>query len=159
MNRLTALSIINHRDRILSILSLPTMDNEKVYNTTQEQEYVTDRSYDKETYGQDGKHLNGANPRPLDAVSKLMNPLSGVSKPQLFADVERFCQEKDLNDKVDIFQRGALIAQNPFTFEEIAELKEDDLFWLRKAHISKWSQPKMLYFTGESTSRRSGDPR
>ncbi|WVQ98392.1 hypothetical protein IAU59_005515 [Kwoniella sp. CBS 9459] len=80
-------------------------------------------------------------------TKKLINPLHGLTKEQVLAGVEEFCREKDLTDKLDVFKRGALIAQRPTEYEDIPELTEDDLFWLRKSTASKWSQPRMLYFT------------
>ncbi|WWD09184.1 hypothetical protein V865_007306 [Kwoniella europaea PYCC6329] len=86
-------------------------------------------------------------PELQSQAKKLINPLHGFTKEQVLADVEEFCKEKNLDDKVDVFKRGALIAQRPTEYEDIPELTEDDLYWLRKASRSKWSHPKMLYFT------------
>jgi hypothetical protein len=83
-------------------------------------------------------------------AKKLINPLNGIPKEQLLADVDQFCAETGLNDHVDVFRRGALVAQRPDEYEQISELNEEDLHWLRKATTSKWSQPRMLYFTGQS---------
>jgi hypothetical protein len=82
-------------------------------------------------------------------AKKLINPLHGIPKEQLLSDVDRFCAETGMTDHNDVFRRGALVAQRPDEYEEISELNEDDLFWLRKSTASKWSHPRMLYFTGE----------
>jgi hypothetical protein len=84
------------------------------------------------------------------AATKLINPLHGLSKERIFSDVDQFCAETGLTEHNDVFRRGALVAQRPEQYEEITELNEDDLFWLRKSSASKWSHPKMLYFTGKS---------
>lgn len=85
----------------------------------------------------------------VNANQKLYNPLAGVPKQTLFNDVERFCAQSGLNEELDVFKRGALIAQSPSDFESIEELTEEDRFWLRKAAKSRWSHPRMLYFAGE----------
>jgi hypothetical protein len=79
----------------------------------------------------------------------LLNPLHGIPKETLLADVDTFCAETGMTDHVEVFKRGALVAQKPLEYETISELNEEDLFWLRKSTASKWSQPRMLYFTGE----------
>lgn len=83
-------------------------------------------------------------------AKKLINPLHGISKQQLLADVDQFCAETGMTEHNDVFRRGALVAQRPDEYEEISELNEDDLFWLRKSTASKWSHPKTLYFAGRS---------
>ncbi|CZT43162.1 probable MFS myo-inositol transporter [Rhynchosporium secalis] len=100
---------------------------------------------------------------PLDengmvAVSaKLKNPLSGMNKEELLADVELFAKEKDLEDILPLLQRGALVAQNPKNFENISELKPDEMEWIRKETTNRWRQPKMLfYMTGQSSARTIG---
>ncbi|KAL0065854.1 hypothetical protein AAF712_007158 [Marasmius tenuissimus] len=53
----------------------------------------------------------------------------------------------DSMNLLPVFQKGALIAQNPGKFEEIAELDEADKDVLRREVTHKWSQPRQLYFT------------
>ncbi|EON98535.1 putative hexose transport-related protein [Phaeoacremonium minimum UCRPA7] len=43
-----------------------------------------------------------------------------------------FCADHGLEDKELIFQKGALVAQYPQDFEDIAELDEDDKYHLRR---------------------------
>ena len=89
---------------------------------------------------------------PLDehgmvAVSaKLKNPLSGMTKDELLADVEAFAREKDLEDILPLLQRGSLVAQNPKNFENVSELTEDEKMWLRKEITNRWQQPKMMFY-------------
>ena len=109
----------------------------------------------------EGKHADYAehHDRPIalgpgheaSAATKLINPLHGLSKERIFSDVDQFCAETGMTEHTDVFRRGALVAQRPEEYEEITELSEDDLFWLRKSTASKWSHPKMLYFTGKCT--------
>jgi hypothetical protein len=81
--------------------------------------------------------------------SATVNPLAGIPKEQLFHDVDNFCREKGLEDKIDVFRKGALVAQRPSDFDDIAELDEADRAPLRAAHLNKWHHPRMLYFAGE----------
>ena len=74
------------------------------------------------------------------------NPLQGVSKEQLLADVEDFCKNFDLTDHVDTFRKGALLAQNPDKFRDMSELSEDERIFIEREHTHKWSQPWQLYF-------------
>jgi hypothetical protein len=94
------------------------------------------------------EHLDRSTGAEVSDAKKLINPLHGISKEQLLADVDQFCAETGMTEHTDVFRRGALVAQRPEEYEEIPELTEDDLFWLRKSTASKWSHPKMLYFTG-----------
>lgn len=63
------------------------------------------------------------------------------------ADVETFCNTHGFADEVDLFKKGALVAQNPASFEDLPMLTEDDRYWLRREITNRWDQPKMLYFT------------
>jgi len=108
-----------------------------------------------ESKAYDDKHIDSSEhlDRPTvgagaSNAKKLINPLNGIPKEQLLSDVDRFCAETGLTEHNDVFRRGALVAQRPEEYEEISELTEDDLFWLRKSTASKWSHPRTLYFTG-----------
>ncbi|CAM6089247.1 unnamed protein product [Calypogeia fissa] len=43
----------------------------------------------------------------------LENPLASKSEAQLLSDVEEFCENHGLIDKLDLFKRAALLAANP----------------------------------------------
>ncbi|KAL9115140.1 MAG: hypothetical protein Q9227_000934 [Pyrenula ochraceoflavens] len=74
------------------------------------------------------------------------NPLAGVPKDQLMADVETFCKKYDLIDHIDEFRKGALVAQNPSQALDVTELSEQDRIFIEREHTHKWSQPWQLYF-------------
>jgi hypothetical protein len=63
---------------------------------------------------------------------RIINPLSGIPKSELFDQVSRFCADHGLQDKETTFQKAALVAQSPEKFEHIAELDEDDKYHLRR---------------------------
>lgn len=74
------------------------------------------------------------------------NPLSGVPKAQLLEDVETFCQEHNLMDHIDVFRRGALVAQRPNETDSIEELTAEDRDVLNREKTHRWSQPFTLYW-------------
>ncbi|KAL0581833.1 hypothetical protein V5O48_000201 [Marasmius crinis-equi] len=79
--------------------------------------------------------------------AKIQNPLHGIPKGKLLTQVEEFCRERGLEEDVELFKKGALIAQNPKAFEELEELTEEDRTLLRREVTHKWSQPRSLYYT------------
>lgn len=79
--------------------------------------------------------------------ARIQNPLYGKSRATLMRDVEEFVREKGLEDKVDLFKKGALLAAHPTEFETLQELTEDDKYWIRRETTHKWSQPWDLYKT------------
>ena len=81
-----------------------------------------------------------------DANVKLRNPLAGLTKAELYRDVERYAQEKDLMDIVEYLKKGALIAQDPKRFERLEELSEEEKETIRHERTHRWDQPFMMYF-------------
>lgn len=69
---------------------------------------------------------------------RIVNPLGHLSREELAEQVSQFCQQNDLADKEEYFQKGALVAQSPQNFEDIPELSEDDKYWLRRETSRKW---------------------
>lgn len=65
-------------------------------------------------------------------MSRVRNPLAGIAKPQLLAQVATFCAAYGLSDKLAIFEKGALVAQSAGDFENIQELNEEDKVPLRR---------------------------
>lgn len=70
-------------------------------------------------------------------MSRIVNPLTGISKENLRAQVSQFCTQNGLEDREAEFQKGALVAQNPIDFENFEELDEDDKYHLRREITSK----------------------
>ncbi|KAF5389506.1 hypothetical protein D9757_004345 [Collybiopsis confluens] len=92
---------------------------------------------------QDEHHIDLAH----NVNARIQNPLHGIPKAKLLAQVEEFTREKGLDDHLDVFQKGALLAQNPKGFESITELDEDDRAAIRREVTHKWSHPKDMYMT------------
>lgn len=78
--------------------------------------------------------------------AKLKNPLAGLTHAQLIADGESFAKSHDLGHLTELFQKGALVAQNPLAFETLPLLTDEDKEVLRREVTHRWDQPKMLYY-------------
>ncbi|PLN77167.1 and other transporter-domain-containing protein [Aspergillus taichungensis] len=88
--------------------------------------------------------VEGASANRLGAVFE--NPLAGIPRDQLFADVDRFCDDHKLEAYRDTFRKGALLSQNPRAAEALPELTESEREAIIRERTHKWSQPWMLYF-------------
>lgn len=79
--------------------------------------------------------------------SRIKNPLVGIPKHQLIADVDAFANEHGLQDIRDLMIKGALISQAPSRIDSISELDDSDRAEIIDEVAHKWRQPKALYFT------------
>ena len=97
--------------------------------------------------------LHNASNRPSSPSSSLThklrvsNPLADVSHTDLMNDVEVFCNERGLTNRVDLIKRGALVAQNPTGYDNIETLSEPEREALRFEAAHRWRHPLALYFT------------
>ena len=80
-------------------------------------------------------------------AGEIKNPLLGIPKHELMADVDRFAQQHDLMEQLPLLRKGALVAQNPADFENIAELDDPDRQCLREEVTRRWKHPRALYAT------------
>ncbi|KAI1435588.1 sugar transporter-domain-containing protein [Xylaria sp. CBS 124048] len=84
----------------------------------------------------------------LDA--KIQNPLAGIPRDQLLADAEDFAHAHGLSEYVSLVRKGALVAQDPTSFEDIrgAEaLDQAEIQALKREVTHKWRVPLTLYLT------------
>lgn len=81
----------------------------------------------------------------------LVNILHGVPKEALYSAVDAFTAVHGLQDSIQAFRKGALVAQRPHDFENIDELTGEDKEALQYEVDHKWKQTGPLYFTGELT--------
>lgn len=88
-------------------------------------------------------------PQPLLMLTdaRIQNPLAGIPKDVLLAQVEDFAQEKGLTEILPLLEKGALVSQDPLNFEEVEGLDHSELEALRNETAHKWRQPRALYFT------------
>lgn len=92
---------------------------------------------------------NFTNKRKPSTAALLRNPLVGMAREQVIADVDAFVNEKGLQDHREDFRKGALVAQVMNTkdgFEQVDLINEDEKTFLRREVTNRWSQPFMLYF-------------
>jgi len=124
----------------LAILGLLTMSTEVKRNQSDK----TSASYNEEKVAE-VKHVDLNNnvqarlvldklPKTVvfNVLHRIQNPLHGISKTDLLERVEKFTEEKGLKDRLDIFKKGALLAQNQRDFESIPELTEEDKEVIRR---------------------------
>lgn len=82
--------------------------------------------------------------------AKIRNPLVGISRSALLANVDEFARKYDLEEHVGILRKGALVAQNPANADNISG--DEALDEVEKAVLvdeveHKWRVPRMLYLT------------
>lgn len=78
---------------------------------------------------------------------RIKNPLAGIPKAKLLTNVEEFAKEKALGHITNLLKKGALVAQDPASFETIEELDENEKIALQREISHKWSHPRVLYLT------------
>ncbi|OJJ51536.1 hypothetical protein ASPZODRAFT_163358 [Penicilliopsis zonata CBS 506.65] len=82
-----------------------------------------------------------------DLAAKIRNPLAELSRTQLLYEVESFAAEFQLGEILPQLRKGALVAQDPASFESVPGLTEDEAVAIRNEVLHKWRQPLALYFT------------
>jgi len=80
-----------------------------------------------------------------DGGYRIINPLSGIPKDELLAQVSQFCADAGLEGKEPIFYKGALVAQSPEEFENMSELDDDDKYHLRREKTSEFGSQFLHY--------------
>lgn len=78
---------------------------------------------------------------------RIRNPLVGVPKAELLADVEQFASDNDLTDILPLLKKGALLAQNPRDLDKIDGLEDSERADILMEVTHRWRHPKTLYFT------------
>ncbi|THW18040.1 MFS transporter [Aureobasidium pullulans] len=76
---------------------------------------------------------------------EVKNMLAGLTKAEIFRNVETYAQKYELNDIVDLLKKGALVAQNPGHPEAIEELSARELESIQAEKTHRWRHPKTLY--------------
>lgn len=80
-----------------------------------------------------------------NAGGEIRNPLAGLSEAELSAQVVTFCDKYGFNEKIDVFQRAAFVAQRPHEFESMPQISEDEKYHLRREVTNKWRLPFAMY--------------
>lgn len=84
---------------------------------------------------------------PRNGNNKPQNILAHLSKEDLLSDVRTFVTQRGLEEYLLDLEKGALLAQRPDDFDEIAELTEEDRAAIRYEKEHKWSHPLWLWLT------------
>ncbi|PFH52019.1 hypothetical protein AMATHDRAFT_141199 [Amanita thiersii Skay4041] len=84
---------------------------------------------------------------PQKNINRLLeNPLTGLSHEQLIADGDKFARTHNLAQLAQLFQKGALVAQDPLAFRDLPLLTSEDREILQHEIDNKWSHPISLYY-------------
>lgn len=108
-------------------------------------------SYAADSSAEKGRRLSAAIPDLNSNIdAKIKNPLQGIPKHELFAQVDEFAHEKGLAEHIPILRKGALVAQNPENYERIHgddKLSDEECLALKNEVLYKWRVPRTLYLT------------
>lgn len=94
--------------------------------------------------GSDKREVINLNSNPSGRVQ---NPLVGIPRATLLSNVERFAEEKQLTEHIEVLKRGALLAQDPSNYSTLPDLREDERAAIENEMTHKWSHPMTLYWT------------
>ncbi|GHJ90375.1 hypothetical protein NliqN6_6777 [Naganishia liquefaciens] len=84
---------------------------------------------------------------PRNGSNKPQNILAHLSKEDLLSDVRNFATQRGLEEYLPDLEKGALLAQRPDEYEDIAELTEEDRAAIRYEKAHKWNHPLWLWLT------------
>ncbi|TGO10866.1 hypothetical protein BTUL_0123g00080 [Botrytis tulipae] len=82
-----------------------------------------------------------------NTTGEIRNPLIGIPKHQLIANVETFANKHNLTEILPNLIKGALVAQSPHHADKITELDDEDRRVLEEEVTHRWKHPKQLYMT------------
>mgnify|MGYP006996944150 CR=1 FL=1 len=79
--------------------------------------------------------------------AKLSNPLAGFSHTELRDQGRTFAELHEMGDESDIraFELGAVLAQSPERYDNVAGLTNKEKAVLRREVTHRWSQPWKMY--------------
>ncbi|KAJ5908416.1 hypothetical protein N7495_001098, partial [Penicillium taxi] len=80
-------------------------------------------------------------------ISRIENPLEGLSRDQLIQEVERFAGDSGLVDLLPLLHKGAVAAQSPNEIDTLELLDSRDRAILHEEVTHRWKQPWALYYT------------
>ncbi|CAL1708153.1 unnamed protein product [Somion occarium] len=98
------------------------------------------------TYSNEGVQIQHIDNVSQNINVKLANPLTGIPHDQLMSDAAQFAEERGLGHLKEEFKKGALVAQDPTSFEALPLLDDADRNILRRELTHRWDQPWQLYY-------------
>lgn len=107
-------------------------------------------SNEKQIYSEKGLDGSTSDIKHIDVVrnlnARLANPLEGIPHEQIMSDASNFAKSHGLSEHDEIFQKGALVAQDPSAFESLPQLTDEDKAIFRRELTHRWDQPMQLYY-------------
>ncbi|ROW10764.1 hypothetical protein VPNG_05145 [Cytospora leucostoma] len=116
-------------------------------------EPVEKPQYATHSHAEQGHHHSSAIKQTdliANVEAKIKNPLAGIPRHELLAQVEEFAAEKGVTEYTDYLKKGALIAQDPDNYEDIhgeQKLTPEEVTVLQREVSHKWKVPTTLYLT------------
>lgn len=79
--------------------------------------------------------------------AKLSNPLAGFNHADLRRQGRKFALSHEIGDESDIraFELGAVLAQAPERYDNVAGLTSQEKEFLRREFTHRWAQPWTMY--------------
>ncbi|PWN50170.1 hypothetical protein IE53DRAFT_362588 [Violaceomyces palustris] len=105
----------------------------------------TTRDVEDEADGRGSLDQDGSKIKISESEARLANPLKGLSRSEVVSRAQAFADQAGLSELRGTFAKAALVARDPYLFEEMPELDEDDKEALRRETTHKWRQPFQLY--------------
>ena len=115
-------------------MSKPSIVDDKSSDAERKRQTEVEHHEDSVTLTGDRR---GSKSTTLAARAVLQNPLHGIPKGQLYAEVDDFCKRYGLEEFQDNFRRGALLAQRPHDWDDISELTQEDKASVAYEHAHK----------------------
>eukprot|EP00918_Siedleckia_nematoides_P069654 GHVU01151896.1.p1 GENE.GHVU01151896.1~~GHVU01151896.1.p1 ORF type:complete len:615 (+),score=34.93 GHVU01151896.1:263-2107(+) len=112
----------------------------------------TTEMIDHRTPNEKGEHHDLTLNELVKLSTKLENPLAGKSIKELESDAERFCEANNLNQHVDAFRRGAVLAADPANVDRISNITAEEKQWIEYEKTNRWKQPLMMYYVAVISS-------
>ena len=94
----------------------------------------------------DGRQIGHFETASKTANERLANPLEGIPPDQVWADAANFAHEHGLGHLAETFSKGALVAQDPTSFESLSQLTDQDKEVFRRERTHRWDHPITLYW-------------
>ncbi|RPB25989.1 hypothetical protein L211DRAFT_836083 [Terfezia boudieri ATCC MYA-4762] len=78
--------------------------------------------------------------------AKLANPLAGYTHRELLAMGEAYARDHGMEELVEDFRKGAVLAQNPKEFRDVPGITPEEAEVIEREYTHRWNHPKTLYF-------------
>ncbi|EPS34365.1 hypothetical protein PDE_09329 [Penicillium oxalicum 114-2] len=81
-----------------------------------------------------------------NVTGEIENPLEGLPREVLMANVEAYASEHDLTDILPLLKKGALIGQKPSEVHGIPEISQEEGQALCEEVTRRWHHPRAMYY-------------